>query len=321
MKLRRRATHSDPRPVFTREDALFLLQLPLLCFAAWFLPMRSWPQVARGLERAKIAIGVFSTDAVVGAAMKAMPGLTTEGARRLAVHQAARRTQHHLEILRAYRPGGWRPPIVMTDRQHLDGALAAGRGAVLWVAHFSSSALAGKMALSAAGFRVWHVSRPEHGFSKSRFGIRWLNPIRIHAERRYLAGRIEIDRDRPGKAMLAARRALAEGGIVSITAGAWEGGRLASVLLFGGAIELAVGAPRLALLTGSALLPVFVLHDKAGRCLSVRIGRELMALPGAAGETALLQLTQAFVDATAPFIRECPDQWRDWKNLRFSQVP
>src|SRR3954447_21903708 len=159
--------------------------------------------------------------------------MTDAAAKTFALRHAARRTEHHLEILRTYRPGGWQPVLRLEGEDRLHRALTGGKGAVLWVAHFSSNALATKMALGGSGFRVWHISRPEHGFSKSRFGIRWLNPIRVRAERRHLAGRIAFDRAHPIKAMVAARRALQSGDVVSIPAGAWEGRRLAPARLFG----------------------------------------------------------------------------------------
>ena len=186
----------------------------------------------------------------------------------------------------AWRPGGWRLPIRLEGEERFRRALAGGKGAILWVAHFSSNALATKMALDRAGFRVWHISRPEHGFSKSRFGIRWLNPIRIRAERRHLAGRLEFDRAHPAKAMVAARRALRSGEIVSITAGAWEGRSLASAKLFGGSPRLAVGAPRLSLLTGAPAPPGLHgprrrrrRHPGPARRTACRAGRDAARLP------------------------------------------
>jgi lauroyl/myristoyl acyltransferase len=305
------------RPALTREDLFFCLQLPSLFLCSWLLPQRWWAPVCYLLERVKAGVGVFSPRSVAAAARKALPELSCSGARTFAIRHAARRSQHHLEILRTYRPGGWRLPVYLQGEDRLRRALANDKGAVLWVAHFSSNSLAVKIALHSAGFRVWHVSRPEHGFSKSRFGIRWLNPIRIRAEERYLAGRIEIDRKYPGKAMLTARRKLASGHIVSITAGAWEGRSLAPARIFGGVLELAVGAPRLSILAGAPLLPVFAVHDDAGPGVRVQIGQALYAPAGTVGEAIVTALTQAFANETMPYIRDHPDQWRDWKNLRF----
>src|SRR5258708_1212711 len=87
--------------------------------------------------------------------------------------------------------------------------MRAGRGAVLWVAHFSFNSLAAKKALHQAGFAVAHLSRPEHGFSTSRFGIAALNPIRVRTDRRFLADPIIADRPQPAKPMRRAHRRLA----------------------------------------------------------------------------------------------------------------
>ena len=56
-------------------------------------------------------------------------------------------------------PRRWTPRLALEGSAHVDDALAAGRGAVLWVAHFCFSALATKKALAGTGHRAWHVSR------------------------------------------------------------------------------------------------------------------------------------------------------------------
>lgn len=108
MGLRRDVADFREQPTLTREDLFFCLQLPLLFLCSWLLPQRWWPPVCYGLERAKAAIGVFSPRSVAAAARKALPELTCRGAKTFAIRHAARRSQHHLEILRTYRPGDCR---------------------------------------------------------------------------------------------------------------------------------------------------------------------------------------------------------------------
>jgi lauroyl/myristoyl acyltransferase len=115
------------------------------------------------------------------------------------------------------------------------------------------------------------LSRPEHGFSKSTAGIALYNGIRIGAERQQLEGRIVFERDRPGAAAVAAMRVLARNGILSITAGDWEGQRIADIDVCGGKLRLAVGAPRFARLAGAALLPVFTVRGADKQAISVVI--------------------------------------------------
>jgi lauroyl/myristoyl acyltransferase len=225
-----------------------------------------------------------------------------------------RRSEHHLQILRAVSPGGWNADLELVGASHLDAALAGGRGAVLWVAHFCFNALATKKALAAAGHRCWHMSRPEHGFSKSRLGIATVNRIRVRAELADLAGRIVIDRDKPMSATLAAQRLLRKNAIVSITAGAWEGQRLAGVALLGGKLELAVGAPGLARLAGAALLPVFTVRGDDGK-IRVTVEPPIGVARDGDTDTALQAAAQSFGDRLEEYVRRYPVQWRDWKNL------
>ena len=202
---------------------------------------------------------------------------------------------------------------------HLDAALADGHGVVLWVAHFCFNALATKKALHLAGHRVWHLSRPEHGFSKSTLGIAALNPIRVRAEIGHLAGRIVFERDKPLAATLAAQRLLRKNGILSITAGAWEGGRLAQIDILGGSLELAVGAPGLARLTGAALLPVFTVRGEGEDTIRVIIESPL-AVPAEGGmDEALQDAARQFGNRLENYVRRYPIEWRDWKNLALPQ--
>jgi hypothetical protein len=186
---------------------------------------------------------------------------------------------------------------------------------VLWIANFSFNALAAKMAFAKAGFEVFHVSRPEHGFTKSRFGIRFLNPIRIGAELKYAAGRIVIDRANPAASMHEARRLLRTNKFVSITAGAWEGELLVNARIGQSTLEVAGGAPRLAKISGAPLLPVFVGREEGSGKIRVAVDSPI-DLGNHQGRAELLQhATQQFADRHLPFIKAYPHQWRDWGKL------
>jgi lauroyl/myristoyl acyltransferase len=194
-------------------------------------------------------------------------------------------------------------------------ALARGNGAVLWVAHFAFNSNITKIALHRHGYRVSHLSRPEHGFSKTRFGIAMLNPVRCAPEDRYLAQRVVFDRHAPSTAMRKMVQALRNGEVVSITAGAWEGSDLAEGPLCGGRLSLAIGASRLAAVTGAALLPVFSVRDPAsGFRTAIEPPIALVsARPDIHGVAAA-----EFLRRHEPWVRQFPDQWRGWKELRHS---
>jgi lauroyl/myristoyl acyltransferase len=292
-----------------------VLELPILWLAAWFLPESRWRIFCRCGEALKARLGLFDLAPVARSLERALGTAAPVDA---AIAAAAGRSECHLQILRCLRPGGWNADIVPEGIAHLDAAQVPGRGCVLWVAHFCFNSLAVKMALAASGHPVWHVSRPEHGFSKSRFGIALLNPIRVRAERRYLAGRIVIDRRAPGVALLAARQVLEDGGIVTFTAGAWEGTRPMPVSLLGGHLSLAVGAPGLALLTGAPLLPVFTVRGE-GATIRVVLGAPIDPPASGSRSERTAAMAQCFADQTMFHVKQFPTEWRDWKNLTFAR--
>jgi lauroyl/myristoyl acyltransferase len=311
MPIRQRKLGPPDRPLFNREDASFLLELPVLASIATFAPETRWHALCVGLERLKFRLGRFST-ASIKRGLTMLRGSATDEE---AFDVAAMRSEHHVQILRD-QLWGWKPKLVLSGSEHVDAALKDGRGAVLWVAHFCFNALATKIAFRQAGYPVSHMSRPEHGFSKSRFGIAVLNPLRVRSELRYLRGRIIIDRAKPSASVREASRRLAQNEIVSITAGAWEGARLVTVEMAGRALDLATGAPGLALMSGAALLPVITVRDDASDEMRVIVKPRLDTQPGGRSDEAIMAMSQAFAELVVPYVRAYPMQWRDWEKIR-----
>jgi len=297
-------------------DIRLALSLPVYFLLAWLLPERLWAPLCRGLA----AIGPTRNSLIPRIArFGAVPGGRTPEAIVRALE--AGRREHYLQILRAYRPGGWRPDLAIEGLEHLDAALAGGKGALLWVDHFVFNGLAPKQALFEAGRPFFHVSRPEHGFSKTAFGVRFLNPVRRRIEDRFLAGRIVIERGREAATIREIRRRLAEGHAVSITAGAWEGRRIAEVPFFGGLMPLATGAPRIAAVAGTPLLPLAVIRDPVTGRLSVIIEPPLrehgMCDRESSGrEEPAEALLEAYARRLEPRVAAASDQWRGWNYLR-----
>jgi hypothetical protein len=317
MSVELRTMKVSSRDLFTKVDAFFSLELPVLFAISWLVPERRWRNACYWLERIKSKLGFFSPHVVANISSKVLRS-RQDGvdATEFALRHAASRSEHHLQILQAHRPGGWRARLELEGEENLRQALTAGNGAVLWIAHFSFNALATKKAVSDAGFKVWHLSRPEHGFSKSRFGIRFFNPIRVKAELKYLGGRIIIDRADPRKAKDGAKKILSENGIISITAGAWEGRRVTRANLLGGTLELATGAPDFARRCNAALLPAFTVRDDTTGMIKVIVDRPIVAPAGLEAADQYAAMTQEFVDRLVPYILAYPEQWRDWKSLK-----
>lgn len=312
--LRHRARNLAPRPAWLISDVAIAASLLGLLGPSWLLPEACWAPLCRLLPR------------IPGLADGAALGKTSQNIRlalALQDHRQADRIARDLQAavyelrmqnLRAWRPGGWRPRIALEGEDRLQQALSLGRGAVLWVGHFAFNSGITKIALHRRGHRVSHLSRPEHGFSKTAFGIAALNPVRCLPEDRHLAQRIVFDRKAPSTAMRKMVQTLRRGEIVSVTAGNWEGTELAEGELCGGRVSLAAGAPRLAAYTGAPLLPVFSVRDpRLGFRVVIDEPIALQDLPPA--EQAVAAAAE-YLRRHEPWVRQYPDQWRGWKEWR-----
>lgn len=319
-KVTHRPRSLGQRPQWQRSDLAIAGSLLALAPPAWVLPERAWWPLCRAVARTPALVDQPTMAKTIAGIMAALPEPDPARARAIAEDLQAAVYELRMQNLRAWRPGGgpmggWRPTLYLDGEDHLLGVLKRGKGAILWVAHFAFNGGITKMALHRAGHRVSHLSRPEHGFSKTRFGIACLNPVRCGPEDRYLQQRIVYDRHAPSTAMRRMMRVLKDGGIVSITAGAWEGSGLAEGPMLGGSLSLATGAPRLAAVTGAEILPVFSIRDREGRWrVAIEAPLELMrerdqdALSAAAAND--------FLRRHEPWVRAYPAQWRGWKEWR-----
>lgn len=313
MPIRRRKRSTQKRPWVTLADFKLAVALPILWLLALAVREGSWRILCYRIEAVRARLGLINRPHEERT-LAGVLGRSSIDAREFAIEAAAGCTEHHLQVLRSRSPGGWSARPRLEGAEHLDAALEAGRGAVLWVAHFCFHALAAKKALRLAGYPVWHLSRPEHGFSRSALGIALFNGIRVEAEGEHLAGRIVFERARPGAAALAAQRVLKRNGIVSITAGDWEGQRIAEIDFFGGRLELAVGAPGLARLTGASLLPVFTVRGADEDIIRVVIEPALSCV--GTSDQALDAAAQRFGALLERYVLKCPAEWRDWEKLK-----
>jgi lauroyl/myristoyl acyltransferase len=287
-------------PLATAADLAVLAKLPASALAAWCLPERRWEAVAARaavLERRTVERTAGRIAAMFGPDAPASP-------KELARRQLALVRLDQLCFLRSYRPGGWRAEMRLSGRHHLDDALLAGRGAVLWLAPTVFQWLPAKRTLFEAGYRVHHLSSPQHGFSgRSWLSRAWLNPIRTRVEDRYLAERVMLGSD--GQAHSALRRLgnlLAENATVSITMAPARTRSIRTPLLRG-FLNVAAGPPHLAVRSGAALLPVVTLRTASGR-FQTHIGAALGAVGGPAGQAMAAELT-AWLE---PYLLAHPEQ-------------
>jgi lauroyl/myristoyl acyltransferase len=313
------ALHVVERParspdLWSRDDTKFMIAAPLLFGAALLCPRRRWHQVARLIEWTSGRVPSVP-DSIPLLATAARLGTTMDELQRIMALSRINRTEHLIHVFHSLMRKDPCPEFEIFGMQHLDAALEEGKGAVLWVAHFSFASLYTKMALSRAGYRVSHISRPEHGVSKSRFGIKYLNRFRCAAENRYLQHRIVHLRDKPEATREAALAALGRNELLSITIGAWEGRHFASGELLGSRYKVSTGAPALAFAAAAPLLPVFTTRDDRTGQYDVAVGAPLGKSARSTREdfvhASMLELFGRYEAA----IKKAPSQWRGWSAL------
>lgn len=314
LELRTRRRQKAARPAISLGDLALLIEVAMLKYIASAYDETRWMHAALRIDRIKSFLRTSDQLKYSEKIMHALDLGNIDLAEQISRKASAGRTEHNIQVMKVLSSGGWAPSYALEGQERLTAALARGKGAVLWVAHFCFSPLVTKMALSELGYAVSHISRPEHGFSGTRFGIRYLNPTRCKAEGRYLRQRIVFDSANPAASLREAERALRRNELVSITAGAWEGRRVVRGPLLGGTLELATGAPSLALHCGAALLPVFTTRNPEGGGFRVSLGDEL-PVSGAGKAEALTAATAGFLAQIEAEIRAAPEQWRGWKYL------
>jgi lauroyl/myristoyl acyltransferase len=295
-------------------DAFRVVRLSLIALASWIIPVRSWSglssllagidmrlrpeeMVARAREISCVA-GTsvdFDVDKVVRASMAA-------------------HCESQLQHFRCYRPGGWLPEPRLVGRDHIDLGLAQGKGVILWMSNFTFNDLVSKIALAEAGFGVTHLSRPSHGYSITRFGMRFLNPLQSIIEDRFLEERVKILDRGPVRALMTLRDRLQKNAVVSITVGD-HAQRVVQAPFMNGAINLSTGPAELARMTGAVLLPVFAVQDSMGG-YCVQVGRPL-GRAGTEGAEYFQSMADEYADQLAPIVLEHPECWKSWEMVSF----
>lgn len=297
-------------PWLVRRDLYLLLYIPAIAFFAWLLPERWWWPFACTVARLSLFV-------------KRNKAAYREGfAKVLAGHRievdldeviCAHLANHHLRYLqgmRCYAPYGWHPRIRLVGREHIERALASGKGAILWVAPMASRDLVTKMALHEAGFRVSHLSRYSHGFSRSLLGARVFNPIWTRVENRYLAERLVLSHVNYTAPLRVLVRRLQENRLISVTV-VDAGLHTPELPFLNGTIRISEGAPALTLKTGAALLPVFVVRQPDGSFV-VNIDSPLQPPLGLAGDDAIRALFLGFMPVLESYALRYPTQTLAW---------
>jgi lauroyl/myristoyl acyltransferase len=156
-----------------------------------------------------------------------------------------------------------------------------------------------------------HLSTPAHGFSATRFGVRYLNRMQTRIEDRYIAERVMLPLQGQNAALKTLAQRLKANRVVSIT-GQRGTGRVVAARFLDGTLPLAPGAPALAQMTGAKLLPVFAFRAADG-VVDVTVEPEI-ALSGNRDD-AVAAAVQTFAARSEPYALRTPGQWLSWVQL------
>ena len=184
--------------------------------------------------------------------------------------------------------------VTYDGRDHLDAALARGRGVVLALPHMGSWDMAGSTA-GALGYRLHAIAERFPGSldeavvrDREHFGIRV----------------IPLDRGAVGAVV----RALTAGDAVALVADIQRGAGGIEVDLFGRRATLPGGPASFALKTGAPLLPASVWHTGRGR-YHVHIEAAIDFEPSGDRRQDTLALTQLLARRFEQFIKANPEDW------------
>jgi lauroyl/myristoyl acyltransferase len=300
------------RPLVTAKDIYEVPRLGVQGVLAWTLPERAWWSMSRLFGRVNAATHPArnrNEAAYVSRVLAGTPQAVLS--HRIPAENWANRYEERFHYLRAWRPDGWEPEIDILGREHVAAAQDEGRGIIFWAGNFSFNDLIAKIAWRRLGLAVKHFSRPIHGFSATRFGIRYLNAVRRGIEDRYLGERVMADEHETRVALQRLRDYLAENGAISITVGN-KGRNTAPANFLSGSIVLATGPLAMGRSTGAAVLPASTLR-LASRLFDVAICAPLPVLGGANGKPDYAGAVQAYADWVTPYVLRDPGQWRGWR--------
>ena len=302
------------RKWISRNDVALVFTLPFYLLMSWVLPEYQWRRVCRRI--AAVSRASSPRNPLVEKVADILTNMLLEAdAGEIVQELDEGRREHFFQVFRDYRPFGWNPEYEISGLNHFEEARNTKKGVILWIDHFVFNGLLPKKFLAQSGYPFSHLSRPEHGFSKTEFGVRFLNPLRAYVEDRYLQRRVLIERGAEARSVRILSRLLKRGEIVSITAGAWEGRRIAKTKLLGCQYSLATGAPAIAHSTGSFLIPVAVFRLEDSSAFRIDLGTPILLHSAETKSDAINDAMEAYAEHLEPLIKAYPGQWRGWKYL------
>lgn len=235
-----------------------------LAFGSWILPERRWHGFAERLARLRIALRGCMSDEELATVRVVVGDQTADWINKQFWPKAlTHKYLSWMQILACHGPRRWQPTSRLIGKEHVDLALGQGRGVVLLTATFAYKDLMAKAAFAQAGYAINHLSKDSHGFSETRFGKRWLNPIYTSIEMRHLEERMVFSGSNTKDVAAKVRERLRQNRPVMITVTPL-GRQVATRRFINGHIHVATGGLNFACENKTPVLPVFTLRRADG---------------------------------------------------------
>ena len=302
------------RPLVTAKDIYEVPRLAVQGMLAWSLPELAWWPLSRLFGEVNAATHPERTRneaAQVATVLRGTPA--TIDPRRVAVENWANRYEERFHYMRAWRPGGWEPAIDILGGEHVSAALDKGRGIIFWAGNFSFNDLIAKIAWRRLGLAVSHFSRPIHGFSTTRFGVRYLNAVRRGIEDRYLGERLMAEEHETQAGLEAARATASKPMVRSRSPSATRDGTRRRRISSAAASRLPPArspwGARPAL--RCCRCRPCVLRRAGSKSRSASTDRSTRTAPTAI--PTMQAAVQTYADWVTPFVLRDPGQWRGWR--------
>ena len=296
-----------PSTLISSGDIGAALVFLILGLAVAVLPENAVRRVCRVMARAHLFFRGSKADELAH-----VPDLAAAGTnlRRLEQQFMTRSYEELAQPLLERRGKGWHPTIDLEGRKYIDRALADGHGAVLWLIPSFEGEIILRKALHGAEIPLADLRVPDHPYSGTRFGHRFLNPIRVEVEDRYMVERVMLHEFTDTKALQALQTQLKQNRVVYLL-GSGNSEKPADLEILGGTLSLALGAPALATLSKAPLLPASVIPTSCGG-YKVRIGKPMTVEGQRPGRASWLALAEAFAKELKDHVLARPDRWQGW---------
>jgi KDO2-lipid IV(A) lauroyltransferase len=201
-----------------------------------------------------------------------------------------------------------RAEMPIAGREHLDAALAKGNGVIVLSAHLGNFFLVGTR-LAIEGYPVHVLVSPPRDPQFAAL----MDDVRLQVWQRTI-------RARPRRAALKELHAvLRRNEIAVVIADEYKNGHGIPVPLFGGIVSARRGPATLALRTGAAIVPAFLVRQ-AGDALKLIIESELELARTDKGQDdvreSILRITRWLERSVSAY----PDQW-NWTNIQWQDDP